>query len=619
MKNLKSKIRLSLCLLTVCFSTFAQTDSHDCEIVVTRADLEKCATYKRQNELLEKEIKFQAVEKVSLKDTLKARNETVSTLQKTNKELNESLEFWKKFGLTASIIVILLILLIAFGPKIMSKISVLIFFSSIGFAQVPEYRPPFTFNNQKGLNQKIIYDTTANKFSIESANDVHILKIPYTKLFITPGNQFQYYRGDKTWQTLNKTTVGLSNVDNTSDLNKPISTLTQTALNAKENTILSGTTSQYYRGDKTWQTLDKSTVGLSNVENTALSTWTGSTNIATIGAATASTLRVGASTPFFTLNNYFSVPRLSSSAAIDFFSTGTFSWTTTGDLQQMRLTPTGLKLGSGSASYKLDLTGDFGYQGLIYVGNTARGISMSSGSNGQFLKRNTVTDGYGLPLAVNQWANIGISDVSGLGSLASLSSVSLTSNVTGSLPDANIASAAIWNAKLSGNGTSGYIAKYSSSNTQTNSVIFDNGVNVGIGTTSPAYKLHVIGNSRIQNVQFFNGVLNGFIGPRSDWTGGTLNDNLAIGSYQSYISFFTNNSVFESVRIDERGNVGIGTTSPAQTAILDLNSNSKALKLTVVTTSQRNAIATPQAGYILFNSTTGKFEGYDGTAWVALH
>lgn len=177
MKNLKLKLRLSLCLLIVCFSTFAQTDSHDCEIVVTRADLEKCATYKRQNEFLEKEIKFQAVEAASLKDTLKAQNKIISTLKKTNKELNDSLNFWKKVGTTASIIVILLILLIAFGPKIIAKLSVLIFVSSVGFAQ-PDYRPPFTLNTQKGLNQKIVYDTTSNKFSIESANDIHTLKIP---------------------------------------------------------------------------------------------------------------------------------------------------------------------------------------------------------------------------------------------------------------------------------------------------------------------------------------------------------------------------------------------------------------------------------------------------------
>ncbi|CAA9199044.1 NHL repeat-containing protein [Flavobacterium collinsii] len=58
---------------------------------------------------------------------------------------------------------------------------------------------------------------------------------------ITPGNNTQYFRGDKTWQTLDKTAVGLSNVDNTSDLNKPVSTATQTALNAKQATLVSGT------------------------------------------------------------------------------------------------------------------------------------------------------------------------------------------------------------------------------------------------------------------------------------------------------------------------------------------------------------------------------------------
>lgn len=39
-------------------------------------------------------------------------------------------------------------------------------------------------------------------------------------------------------------------------------------LAAKENTISAGTTAQYWRGDKSWQTLDKSAVGLGNVPNT---------------------------------------------------------------------------------------------------------------------------------------------------------------------------------------------------------------------------------------------------------------------------------------------------------------------------------------------------------------
>lgn len=41
---------------------------------------------------------------------------------------------------------------------------------------------------------------------------------------------------------LTKSDVGLGNVDNTSDLNKPISTATQTALNAKQNTLTLTTT-----------------------------------------------------------------------------------------------------------------------------------------------------------------------------------------------------------------------------------------------------------------------------------------------------------------------------------------------------------------------------------------
>lgn len=69
--------------------------------------------------------------------------------------------------------------------------------------------------------------------------------------------------------TLAKADVGLGNVDNTSDANKPVSTATQTALNAKEATITAGTTAQYYRGDKSWQTLDKTAVGLGNVDNTS--------------------------------------------------------------------------------------------------------------------------------------------------------------------------------------------------------------------------------------------------------------------------------------------------------------------------------------------------------------
>lgn len=89
------------------------------------------------------------------------------------------------------------------------------------------------------------------------------------------GTSSQFWRGDKTWQSLTKSDVGLGNVDNTSDATKKsnftgsiASTDTgfitgdtaYTALATKEPTISAGTTSQYWRGDKTWQTLGDATL-----------------------------------------------------------------------------------------------------------------------------------------------------------------------------------------------------------------------------------------------------------------------------------------------------------------------------------------------------------------------
>lgn len=50
---------------------------------------------------------------------------------------------------------------------------------------------------------------------------------------ISAGTTSQYYRGDKTFQNLDKNAVGLPLVDNTSDASKPVSTAQQTALNLK--------------------------------------------------------------------------------------------------------------------------------------------------------------------------------------------------------------------------------------------------------------------------------------------------------------------------------------------------------------------------------------------------
>ena len=86
---------------------------------------------------------------------------------------------------------------------------------------------------------------------------------------IAVGTTAQYWRGDKSFVTLDKSAVGLANVDNIADANKPVSSAQASALATKEPTITSGTTAQYWRGDKSFVTLDKIAVGLTNVDNTS--------------------------------------------------------------------------------------------------------------------------------------------------------------------------------------------------------------------------------------------------------------------------------------------------------------------------------------------------------------
>jgi hypothetical protein len=62
-------------------------------------------------------------------------------------------------------------------------------------------------------------------------------------------------------------------------------------------------------------------------------------------------------------------------------------------------------------------------------------------------------------------------------------------------------------------------------------------------------------------------------------------------------------------------NVGGGASlNPA--AIIELNSTTKGFLPSRMTTTQRNAIATPPTGLIVYNTTTNTIDIYNGTAWV---
>ena len=123
-----------------------------------------------------------------------------------------------------------------------------------------------------------------------------------------------------------------------------------------------------------------------------------------------------------------------------------------------------------------------------------------------------------------------------------------------------------------GTGTENYLSKWSASGTLGDSVVYDDGTKVGIGTTTPEEKLHIgTGSILIDNSQFFkqkdssgtarqvfvaDSSNNLYLGSSSGWTGGLVLQypNTAVLKILSGAS--------EKVRIDSSGNVGIGTTAP---------------------------------------------------------
>ena len=70
--------------------------------------------------------------------------------------------------------------------------------------------------------------------------------------------------------------------------------------------------------------------------------------------------------------------------------------------------------------------------------------------------------------------------------------------------------------------------------------------------------------------------------------------------------------------IAANGNVGIGTTSPSASALLDLSSTTRGFLPPRMTSTERDAISSPAAGLVIYNTTTSKLQVYT-TSWTDLH
>jgi len=97
---------------------------------------------------------------------------------------------------------------------------------------------------------------------------------------------------------------------------------------------------------------------------------------------------------------------------------------------------------------------------------------------------------------------------------------------------------------ITGSGTANYIPKLTTTTALGNSLIYDNGTNVGIGTTTPGAKLEVIGSFNVKNASLAITHFN-------------YNDT-SVNYVRGVTNFDTNPVYFTG------GNIGIGTTTPTE-------------------------------------------------------
>jgi hypothetical protein len=74
----------------------------------------------------------------------------------------------------------------------------------------------------------------------------------------------------------------------------------------------------------------------------------------------------------------------------------------------------------------------------------------------------------------------------------------------------------------------------------------------------------------------------------------------------------------ERLRLTNTGTLAVGTSSPDASAILQAVSTTKGFLPPVMTTTQKNAISSPAAGLIVFDSTLAKLCVYASGAWQTI-
>jgi len=137
--------------------------------------------------------------------------------------------------------------------------------------------------------------------------------------------------------------------------------------------------------------------------------------------------------------------------------------------------------------------------------------------------------------------------------------------------------------------------------------------NLGIGTSSPASKLVVSASGAAGFEVNPDGV-----GSAPALVAYNRSTSAYIQLTSLALQHVWQNSGTETMRLDTSGNLGIGTSSPSASAILDAQSTTKGVRMPNMTTTQKNAIASPAAGLMVFDTTLSKLCVYSGAAWETI-
>ena len=137
---------------------------------------------------------------------------------------------------------------------------------------------------------------------------------------------------------------------------------------------------------------------------------------------------------------------------------------------------------------------------------------------------------------------------------------------------------------------------------------------LGVGTTSMTGKFNVSGSSGGISA-YLTDSINSSLVVRNAAGGVILGTD---GSGAIHLATNGNSTAERRLTIDSTGNVGIGTTGPNASALLDVQSTTKGVRMPNMTTTQKNAISTPAAGLIIFDTTLAKLCVYSGSAWQTI-